>query len=268
MNELFFITCLAIGLVSGFLGGLLGIGGGIVIVPMLIMLFDGLGLFSIEHSTAVAVATSLTCIIFTSVSAAYAQLKAGRVEWPIARKWVVPIVLGALLAGYVAPQLPMPVFRSFIGVFLGFVSIVMLTNWKPDPHRQFPGFVPAGGIGVGAGLVSGIAGIGGGNVMVPTMIFFNIPVHRATATSSCLGVPLAAAGALGYILFAQNFVPRPDYMLGYVHLPSFLAVVSGAVVAAPLGVRTAHRIQPHPLRRLFGVLLMLAALRMVYSAFW
>lgn len=268
MSELFFLSCLAIGLASGFLGGLLGIGGGIVIVPTLIMLFDGLGLFAVEHSTPVAVATSLTCIIFISVAAAYTQLKSDKVEWPIVKKWAAPLVAGALLAGYIAPQLPMPVLRSFIGVYLGFVSAVMLTNWKPDPHRRFPGTTAAGGIGLSAGLVSGIAGIGGGNVMVPTMIFFNTPVHRATATSSALGAPLATAGALGYILFAQDFVPRPDYMIGYVHLPSFLAVVTGAVIAAPLGVRVAHRIQPQPLRRLFGALLILAAVRMVTSAFW
>ena len=90
------------------------------------------------------------------------------------------------------------------------------------------------------------------------------PIHAQTADFDNSGT----VDFVDFLLFAQNFVPRPDYMLGYVHLPSFLAVVSGAVVAAPLGVRTAHRIQPHPLRRLFGVLLMLAALRMVYSAFW
>lgn len=265
MDELFFSSCLAIGLASGFLGGLLGIGGGIVIVPALILLFDATGLFAIEDSTAVAVATSLACIIFTSLSAAYTQIRADRVEWPIARIWAIPIVLGALAAGYIAPQLPMPVFRSFIGVFLGFVAVVMLTNWKPSPHRQFPGPVPAAGTGVAAGLVSGIAGIGGGNVMVPTMIFFNTPVHRATATSSCLGVPLATAGALGYILFAADFGPHP-YTLGYVHGPSFLGIIIGAVIAAPFGVHTAHRIQAQPLRRLFGVLLILAGLRMLYSA--
>ena len=142
----------------------------------------------------------------------------------------------------------------------------MLTRWTPHPHRSFPAPALAGGIGFGAGLVSGIAGIGGGNVMVPTMIYFNTAVHRATATSSSLGVPLALAGALGYILFAPPIAPAPEHMLGYVHLPSFAALVAGAIAAAPLGVWTAHRINAPALRRLFGVLLILAALRMMQSA--
>ena len=102
--------------------------------------------------------------------------------------------------------------------------------------------------------------------MVPTMVYFNTPMHRATATSSSLGVPLAAAGALGYILFAPVIASAPEYMLGYVHVPSGLGVVAGAVLAAPLGVRTAHRVRALALRRLFGLLLIVAALRMLHSA--
>ena len=253
------------GLFSGFLGGLLGIGGGIVIVPALIILFDWTGLLPMAHSTPAAVATSLACILFTSLSAAYAQLRARRVEWMIVRRWVAPVTCGAAAAGYLAPLLPVPVFRGFIGLFLGLVSVVMLTRWTPHPHRSFPAPAAAGGIGFGAGLVSGVAGIGGGNVMVPTMIYFNTEVHRATATSSCLGAPLAAAGALAYILFAPP-IAVADHMLGYVHLPSFAVIVVGAIAAAPLGVWTAHRINAPSLRRLFGVLLILAALRMMQSA--
>ena len=267
MSPIFFaLLCLGVGLFSGFLGGLLGIGGGIVIVPALVILFDWTGVLPLAHSTPAAVATSLACIVFTSLSAAYAQVRAGRVEWLIVRRWVVPVTLGAAAAGYVAPLLPVPVFRGFISLFLGLVSVVMLTRWTPHPHRSFPAPAFAGGIGFGAGLVSGIAGIGGGNVMVPTMIYFNTAVHRATATSSSLGVPLAAAGALGYILFAPPIAAAAQHMLGYVHLPSFAAVVVGAVAAAPLGVWTANRINAPALRRLFGVLLILAALRMMQSA--
>ena len=219
MSPIFFtLLCLGIGLFSGFLGGLLGIGGGIVIVPALVILFDWTGILPLAHSTPAAVATSLACIVFTSLSAAYAQVRAGRVEWLIVRRWAVPVTIGAAAAGYLAPLLPVPVFRGFIGLFLGLVSVVMLTRWTPHPHRSFPAPTTAGGIGFGAGLVSGIAGIGGGNVMVPTMIYFNTAVHRATATSSSLGVPLATAGALGYILFAPSIPAAPEYMLGYVHL--------------------------------------------------
>ncbi len=258
--------CLGVGCVSGFLGGLLGIGGGIVVVPTLIILFDWTGLVPLAHSTVAAVATSLACIPFVSASATLAQIRARQVEWSITRRWAAPVVLGAAVAGYLAPMLPVPFFRGFIGAFLGLVSIAMLTHWTPSPHRRFPKPALASGIGFGTGLVAGMAGIGGGNVMVPTMIYFNTPVHRATATSSSLGVPLATAGALSYVLFAPAVASAPQYMLGYVHMPSCLAIVLGAVVAAPIGVWAARRIRSQALRRLFGILLILAAARMIYSA--
>ena len=267
MSQIFFASlCVGVGCVSGFLGGLLGIGGGIVIVPALIILFDWSGLLPLAHSTAAAVATSLACIVFTSLSAAAAQVRARQVEWRIVRRWAVPVVLGAALAGYLAPLLPAAAFRCFIGLFLGSVSIVMLTHWTPSPQRTFPSSAPAGGIGFAAGLVSGVAGIGGGNLMVPTMVYFNTPMHRAIATSSSLGVPLAAAGALGYVLFAPAIPSAPDFMLGYLHLPSGLAVTAGAMAAAPLGVWASHRVNALALRRLFGALLIAAAARMLQSA--
>ena len=235
-------------------------------VPALIILFDLTGMMPFTHSTAAAVATSLAVILFVSLSAAITQMRAGKVQWLIVRRWAAPVVLGAATAGYLAPMLPVAVFRGFIGVFLGLVSVVMLTRWKPSPHRGFPQAAAAAGIGYGAGLVSGVAGIGGGNVMVPTMVYFNTPMHQATATSSSLGAPLAAAGALGYILFAPHLAGAPDYMLGYVHVPSALSLILGAALAAPVGVRTAHRIESRALRRLFGVLLIVAAGRMLHSA--
>jgi len=263
---LLFGSCAAVGALSGFLGGLLGIGGGVVIVPSLILLFDWGGLFARDDATVVAVATSLACIVFTSLSAARTQIRADKVEWPIVRRWTAGLVLGSFLAGAVASQLPVAVLRTFIGAFLLFVAFVMLTSWKPAPHRQPPGRVLSGALGFGGGIVSGIAGIGGGNVIVPTLLYFNTPVHRATATSSTLGVPVASAGALGYVLAGYGQAPAAA-MLGYVYLPVFAALVLAAVVAAPLGVRLAHRLQPQPLRRAFGVLLVLVAARMLYTAY-
>jgi uncharacterized membrane protein YfcA len=267
LNHLFFFgSCVAIGAVSGFLGGLLGIGGGVVIVPALILLFDLMFLFSPEIATPVAVATSLACIIFTSISAAYTQLRARMVDWQIVRRWAGFLVIGSFFASSIAVALPMATFRTLIGCFLLFVSFVMLTSWKPSAHRSMPGPVLSAVFGSLGGLVSGIAGIGGGNVVVPTLLYFNTSVHRATATSSTLGVPIASAGALGYVVagWGQDLGTS---MLGYIYLPSFMAIVLAAVLAAPLGVRTAHRVAPLKLRRAFGVLLVLVSARMLYSAF-
>lgn len=265
MNPFFFIgCCIGIGIVSGFLGGLLGIGGGVVIVPALIILLDLLKILPPGEVTAVAVATSLACVVFTSTSAAAAQLRAGMVDWQIVRRWAPCLVLGSYLAGWVATALPVPVFRGLIGGFLLFVAFVMLTRWKPEPHRQPPGLTATVALGSAGGLISGIAGIGGGNVVVPVLVYFNTPVHRATATSSALGVPIALAGTLGYISVGHG-LDLGSGMFGYIYLPGFLAIVVAAMLTAPLGVRTAHRLQPDPLRRIFGILLVLVALRMLYT---
>lgn len=256
---------MAIGAVSGFLGGLLGIGGGVVIVPALIVLLDLAILFDPHDATAVAVATSLACIVFTSLSAALTQIRAKMVDWLIVRRWAGFLIVGSFLSGSFAAALPTLLFRGFIGCFLLFVAFVMLTSWKPSAHRTAPGTGLSALLGIGGGLVSGVAGIGGGNVIVPTLIYFNTPVHRATATSSTLGVPIALAGALGYIISGWGN-EAGSWMLGWVYLPAFGAIAATSMLFAPIGVKVAHRVAPLPLRRSFGVLLILVSGRMLYSA--
>lgn len=269
---LFLSSCLAIGAVSGFLGGLLGIGGGVVIVPALIIVFDLTGLIGSESATVVAVATSLSCIVLTSLSAAITQARAGMVDWEIVRRWVIFLVLGSFVAGSLADNLPSALFRTLIGGFLLFVAFVMLTSWKPSATRTRPGRGLSALLGSAGGVVSGIAGIAGGNVIVPTLIYFNTPVHRATATSSTLGVPIALAGSIGYVVAGWESAPlsaagdSPDWMFGYIFLPAFAVIVATAVLTAPLGVKTAHKVEATRLRRAFGGLLIIVAARMLYSA--
>jgi uncharacterized protein len=171
------------------------------------------------------------------------------VEWHIARRWAPFLVLGSFLAGWVATALPVLVFRGLIGAFLLFVAFVMLTRWRPSAHRELPGMGLSAVLGGAGGLVSGIAGIGGGNVIVPTLVYFNVPVHRATATSSTLGVPIALAGTLGYVIVGLG-LDLGAGMVGYLYVPGFLAIVSAAVLTAPLGVNPrGRRRSPPPCRR-------------------
>ncbi len=262
----FYLGCVGIGLTSGFLGGLLGIGGGVVIVPALIALFAGYQMFAPADAILVALATSLTAIVFTSISAARAQFRAGKVRVDILKVWLVFVSLGALLSGQIASQLGLTTLRGFIGGFLLFVAIVMLTQWKPAAHRTLPGSLISGLIASIAGVISGLAGIGGGNVIVPTLVYHNVPVHEATATSSALGIGLALAGALGFLLAGLDWVSGQSGMAGYIHLPSAGAIIIAAVMTAPLGVALAHRIAPLPLRRAFGALLLVVSARMLYLA--
>lgn len=250
---------------------MLGIGGGVIIVPALILLFDDThvldGLVGDGNaSTLVAVGTSLASIIFSSAAAAVTQVRARMVDWLIVRRFTIMVMVGSYGSGFIAAMLPLATLRALIGGFLAFVSAVMLTNWRPAAHRALPGPAASFVIASVAGIIAGIAGIGGGNVVVPTLVYHNVPVHRATATASVLGFPIAIAGSLGYVTRGLAVTHMSDGLLGFVYLPALAAIVCTAMVAAPFGVRMAHRLAPIPLRRAFGGLLILVAARMLWSA--
>ena len=270
-SPLFTIVCLLIGAIAGVLGGLLGIGGGVIVVPALIFLFDHTGMLE-DHvgggngTTLVAVGTSLATIIFTSAAAAIVQTRAKMVDWQIVRRFTPMVMLASYGSGFIAAMLPLATLRASIGVFLGFVSIVMLTNWRPSPHRVLPGSIASAGIAAVAGLVSGIAGIGGGNVVVPTLVYYNVPVHRATATASVLGFPIAIAGSLGYVARGLGVTHLSNGLLGYIYLPALMTIGLVSVLSAPWGVRMAHGLQPLPLRRAFGGVLVFVSARMLWTA--
>jgi len=252
-----------LGAAAGFLGGLLGIGGGVIMVPGLLLLFDTLGLFP-DQGTLFALGTSLAVIVFTSLSAARVQIQAGKVLWPVIRAWTAWLVVGGLLASFIAVALPGSLLRGMIGAFLLGVAVVMLANWSPRVTRELPGTAGSAALGLSAGLISGLAGIGGGNVIVPTLVYHNVPMHNATATSSTFGVPVALAAALGYALHGEITTTQ----IGYIYLPAALALLLASVSCAPLGVRLAHRTNPARLKRWFGALLVVVALRMFYTAFF
>tara|TARA_B100001057_G_scaffold104926_1_gene102389 strand:+ start:3413 stop:4168 length:756 start_codon:yes stop_codon:yes gene_type:complete len=250
-------------LTSGFLAGLLGIGGGIVIVPALALYFAELNRHDPENTLIVAVATSLACIVFTTASAAITQVRAGRVNALAVRRLLPALVIGSPLAGYLAPLLPMAFLKTFFGLFLLAVAAVMFLQWKPAPHRQLPGTGLASVIGAAVGCVSALVGIAGGNILVPTLTYFNVAPHQATATASVLGVPLALFGALSY-----GFWDQPTdaiVMLGWIDLEAVLPIIAGAIIAAPVGVRFAQRVPATMLKRLFALMLLLAAARMLSS---
>jgi len=231
-------------------------------VPGLVILFDLLGLFP-ASGTLIALGTSLLVIVFTSLSAARAQVQAGKVQWPLVKALAPWLVAGGFAASWLAVSLPVAVLKGFIGLFLLAVAIIMLANWKPAPGRKLPGVSGQMALGSSAGLISGLAGIGGGNLIVPTLLYHNVPMHNATATSSTLGVPLATAAALGYAL--QGSVNATQ--VGYIYLPAAGALVLGSVLFAPVGVRFAHITDATRLQKWFGALLIVVAGRMLYTAF-
>ncbi|MFL1406600.1 sulfite exporter TauE/SafE family protein [Marinobacter sp. M1N3S26] len=258
------IACSTLGIVAGILAGMLGIGGGVVIVPALVLILSAQG-FPSEFIVITAVATSLCTIIFTSVSAARAQIKRKAVDWTIFRLWAPTVVVGSFLSGFIAARLPAAVLEIGIAVFLLVISVIMLSRWVPDPARTMPGKAGTTGLGLFSGVLSGLAGIGGGNVMVPLMVFFNVPMQRAVATSSTLGFPLAVVGTLGYVISGWGQSPA-DWSLGYVYLPAVALIALFTVLLAPVGVALSHKIPAPTLKRCFGGLLLLVAGRMLVNA--
>lgn len=259
-----------LGAFAGFIGGMLGIGGGVIIVPVLVLLFDarlaaGQDLVTADAITNVAVATSLASIVFTSFAAARAQFARGAVRMDIVRVWAPCVIGGSFLAGFIAAELPALYLRTFIGAFLTVVSLIMLSSWQPPPHRTLPGGIGSSTRASAAGLVAGLAGIGGGNVIVPTLIYYNIPMHGAAATASALGVPIAAFGAIGYAISGWAQPDLPVGNVGFVSLPLVAALIIPSMLTAPLGVAVAHRMPAAVLKRAFGAVLLLVAARILYS---
>ncbi|MGI6655393.1 MAG: sulfite exporter TauE/SafE family protein [Desulfobulbus sp.] len=255
---------LAVGLVAGVLAGLLGVGGGVVIVPMLFFCFtlQGIAADQIMH---LALGTSLASIIFTSISSFMAHHRRGAVDWTIVRRIVLGILIGTFLGTFVASRLSTGFLRIFFCVFLYAVATQMFLNKKPKASRDLPG--PTGMFGVGSiiGVVSALVGIGGGSLSVPFMIWCNVPAHRAVGTSAAIGFPIAIAGALGYIVNNLHATNLPPYSWGYVYLPALAGIVCASVLTAPLGAKIAHALPVDRLKRIFALFLYAVATRMAWG---
>jgi uncharacterized membrane protein YfcA len=253
-----------VGAVAGILAGLLGIGGGLVIVPMLVFCFTRQGIpdAMIMH---LALGTSLASIMFTAVSSFRAHHKRGAVHWDVVRKIVIGIFTGTFIGTCIAAQLSTRFLKGFFVVFLYYVAIQMLTNKKPNASRQIPGHAGMFAVGNVIGVVSSLVGIGGGTLSVPFMIWCNMTVHHAIGTSAAIGFPIAIAGTTGYIFNGLSIEHLPDYAIGYVYLPALLGTVVTSVLTAPLGVRLAHSLPVDRLKRVFAVLLFIVGTRMLAS---
>lgn len=258
------LTYSAVGAVAGVLAGLLGIGGGLVIVPMLLfcLALQGISDQLIMH---LALGTSMASIIFTAVSSFWAHHKRGAVNWIVVRRIVVGIFVGTFLGSCFAARLPSNFLKGFFIVFLYYVATQMLLNRKPAASRELPGNVGMFGAGNVIGAVSSLVGIGGGTLSVPFMIWCNIPVHNAIGTSAAIGFPIAIAGTIGYIYNGLNIADLPNMSLGYVYFPALIGIVGVSVLTAPLGVRLAHSLPVNKLKRVFAGLLLLVATRMLIT---
>jgi uncharacterized protein len=253
---------LGVGAVAGVLAGLLGIGGGLVIVPMLVYCFarEQIPNELIMH---LSLGTSMASIMFTSVSSFWAHHRRGAVIWTVVRRIALGILVGTFLGSCLAAQLSTGLLKGFFVAFLYYVAVQLLLDRKPKPSRDFPGRLGMFGVGNAIGVVSSLVGIGGGTLSVPFMIWCNVPVHHAIGTSAAIGFPIAIAGTLGYIVNGLSVAGLPKLSLGYAYLPALAGIVCASVLTAPLGVRLAHSLPVPRLKRVFAVLLMIVATRML-----
>lgn len=253
---------LALGTATGFAAGLLGIGGGMLLVPFLTFIFTLRG-FPSEHVVHMAIATSLATILFTSISSVRAHHQRGAVLWNVVKVLAPGILLGSLIGAQIAGRLPTFWIALVFAVFVGGSALQMLRDRKPKPSRELPGATGMFGVGNGIGFVSSLVGAGGGFISVPFMIWSNVPMHQAVATSSALGFPIAAAGTIGYIVAGQDVVGLPAYSAGFIYIPALVAVALASVLTAPLGARAAHALDVKPLKRIFALLLFVLAAYML-----
>lgn len=260
------VCLLALGAVAGFAAGLLGIGGGMLLVPFLTMVFTWAGMPAdlVVHA---AIATSMTSILFTSLSSVRAHQRKGTIQWKIVLAMAPGIVIGGLLSGGAVFAFISTAWLSLcFAVFVGYSGWSMLRNRKPKPSRQMPGVVGTSTVGVGIGFLSGLVGAGGGFLSVPFMVWCNVALHAAVSTSAALGFPIALANSVGYIVSGWSQDISEPHMLGYIYWPALLALVATSVLTAPLGAQMAHRLPVGTLKRIFAGLLFVLAAYMLFKA--
>lgn len=253
---------LILGLFAGLLAGMLGIGGGVIVVPVLILIFQLSG-WSDEIIPHMAIGTSLAAIVLTSLSAIWAQHKRRAIDWSLVGLLAPAALLGGLVSGYLAGYIPAPFLKGFFALFLFLVGVQFILDWRPAAHWHLPGKIGLWGAGLGIGSLSALLGIGGGNITVPYLHACNLELKRAIAISTALGLPIALFGAAGYILSGWGNVQLPSATLGYVYLPALAAISGAAILTAPLGVRLAHTLPVKRLKQIFGGLVLLIALVML-----
>jgi uncharacterized membrane protein YfcA len=249
---------LLLGSVTGFLAGLLGIGGGMLMVPFMSFILTAKG-YPADYTVKMAVATSLATICFTSMSSVRAHHRRGAVLWPIVRLLAPGILLGSLVGAQLAVALPGRILGILFAVFVAFSATQMFLDRKPKPSRTLPGRVGTFGMGWVIGMLSSLVGAGGAFVSVPFMTWCNVKIHDAVGTSAALGFPIALAGTLGYIWAGQGMPEMPPGSIGYLYLPGLIVVSLASMCTAPLGARTAHRMDIRPLKKVFAVVLYVLA---------
>jgi len=257
-------TYVILGSVVGILAGLLGVGGGLIIVPVLATLFILQGVDSqiIMH---LALGTSLASILITSISSVISHHKKHAVAWNQVYKLSLGIIFGAWCGGIMASQLSSAFLKPIFGVFELLVAAYMLYGKKPGEHQCRPSLLNFNISGSLIGFISSIVGIGGGTMSVPWLLWHGNSIHKAIATSAAIGFPIALSGSISYLYTGWKHTSLPEYSIGFIYLPALLGIIVSSVVFAPIGATLAHQLDVQKLKKTFAYLLIVLAIYLLNS---
>ncbi|HEY1291111.1 MAG TPA: sulfite exporter TauE/SafE family protein [Burkholderiales bacterium] len=258
------LAYLAIGLAVGFFAGLLGIGGGAVMVPLLVLVFGAQALPS-DQVVHLALGTSMASIAFTSISSMRAHHAHGAVDWAIARAMAPGILAGSFCAALLAGIIPRRPLALMFTAVVFYAATQVLLDLRPKRSRELPGGLGLFTAGATIGGIASLVAAGGAFLCIPFLAWCRVPLRRAIGTAAAIGLPIALAGTLGYVVQGLRAEGLPSLTLGYVYLPALVLVVATSMAAAPLGARIAHRLPVRQLRIIFALLLYVLALRMLVS---
>ncbi len=254
-----------LGIIAGILAGMLGVGGGIIIVPLLVIGFSYQG-FSPDVIMHMAIGTSLASIMFTSLSSAYSHHARKGVDWNIVKYITPSIILGTYCGSFFASKIPANYLQIVFSLFLFYVSLQMIFDKKPKSTREMPGILGMNIVGIAIGGISSLVGIGGGTVSVPFMLWHNVEVRRAIGTSSAIGIPIAVAGCAGYLINGLSVQNLPEYSIGFIFLPALVGIVICSIFSAPLGAKLVYILPVTRIKKFFAILLFIVGTNMLFTA--
>jgi len=246
----------------GLMAGLLGIGGGLILVPILTSIFTYfLGSNDLIH---LAIGTSLATILITSFSAVRAHHQLNNVQWNIVKTLTIGIFAGAFLGGWGAQFIPTTHLTKIFATFEALFALYFILDLKPHAHKALPALPQRTLAGAIIGAISSLVGIGGGTITTPYLVWHNVPIRQAIATSAACSLPIAAAGTFGFLIGGMNATNLPAYSTGYIYWPAFLGIIATSYLTAPIGAKLAHRLPVHLLKKIFAVLLLLLSIKMFF----
>lgn len=257
-----FISCIVLGALVGFLAGLLGIGGGLIIVPVLVYLLSQLGIHT-EMIMPMALATSLATIVVTSASAALAHHKNENIPWKLTKELMVVVAIGALLGAFIADFLSAKALTTFFATTVILLASYMLLSIRSTRSREMPSNKIMQLIGLCTGIIASLMGIAGGAILVPVLSYFGLALRHSIGVATACGAMVALFGSVGYIITGLQQPELPHWSLGYIYLPALFGLVLTSSFFAPLGVKLAAKLPVTTLKKIFAAFLIIVAIKMM-----